>query len=303
MSNKQYLAAACAAVTLAACTVAPPNNVSGEVKLNFAMKAGDQNIACGATVTGLGTSRSTVQIVDARFYVSNVRLVDAQGRAVPVNLQADGVWQSNRVALLDFEDATAGCREAGNQATRSTVAGTAPAGRYTGVMFDLGVPFDANHADVTKAAAPLNLPAMWWNWQGGYKFFRVDLKTDARAGENSWPIHLGSTGCGPAMQMNAGAAAANPHGAPSSGANSAQQIPPKEPCRSPNVPAIVLNGFDPSRSVIVADIATLLEQVNLAENTPMPPGCMSGPDDPDCGKLMPAFGVGSSQRLFRLEQR
>jgi hypothetical protein len=69
------------------------------------------------------------------------------------------------------------------------------------------------------------------------------------------------------------------------------------------MPAIVLNGFDPSRSVIVADIATLLEQVNLAENTPMPPGCMSGPDDPDCGKLMPAFGVGSPQRLFRLAQK
>ncbi|NJR31975.1 MAG: hypothetical protein HC778_02740, partial [Chamaesiphon sp. CSU_1_12] len=27
----------------------------------------------------------------------------------------------------------------------------------------------------TLAASPLNLTSLWWNWQGGYKFLRLDL--------------------------------------------------------------------------------------------------------------------------------
>ncbi len=44
-------------------------------------------------------------------------------------------------------------------------------------------------------------------------------------------------------------------------------------------------------SAIVADLATLLTNVNLNESMPEPPGCMSGPDDPDCGGLLPGFGL------------
>lgn len=55
----------------------------------------------------------------------------------------------------------------------------AGAGRYTGLAFDMGVPFALNHADVTAAPSPLNIQALWWNWQGGYKFMRVDMRTGA----------------------------------------------------------------------------------------------------------------------------
>ena len=103
------------------------------------------------------------------------------------------------------------------------------------IVFDLGVPFALNHQDVTVAASPLNLPPMWWNWQGGYKFVRVDMKTDAEATAGAWFIHLGSTGC----------AAEN------------QATPPTTACARPNLAEIRLDGFDPATSVVVADLATL----------------------------------------------
>ena len=34
----------------------------------------------------------------------------------------------------------------------------------------MGVPFESNHRDSTIAPSPLNITAMFWNWQGGYKF-------------------------------------------------------------------------------------------------------------------------------------
>lgn len=142
-------------------------------------------------------------------------------------------------------------------------------GDYTGVQFDLGVPFALNHQDVTVADSPLNVPPMWWNWQGGYKFVRIDMKSDAAVMDGAWFIHLVSTGCVAADQAKA----------------------PTEPCSRPNIATIQLAGFDPAANTIVADLATLLADVNLSESVPQPPGCMSGPDDPDCAGLLPGFGL------------
>jgi hypothetical protein len=48
--------------------------------------------------------------------------------------------------------------------------------------------------------------------------------------------------------------------------------------------------------------------VPLDQNTPEPPGCMSGPMDPDCPTLFSSFGLdlttgaaAGSQQLFRLQ--
>jgi uncharacterized repeat protein (TIGR04052 family) len=195
--------------------------------------------------------------------------IDGSGNAVPVALDQDGLWQVESTALLDFEDGSVGCTETGNPDLNTSVRGTVAPGDYTAVRFDLGVPFALNHQDVTVAASPLNVPPMWWNWQGGYKFVRIDMKSDAAVMDGAWFIHLGSTGCVAADQSKA----------------------PAEPCSRPNVATIQLADFDPAANTIVADLATLLADVNLSESMPQPPGCMSGPDDPDCAGLLPAFGL------------
>ncbi len=298
-------------VALAAC--GPANNTDGNVTLQFAMKVGEQAAACGQSYPGLGSAGTEVTFTDLRFYVSNIRLINAQGQEVPLALAQDGVWQYQNVALLDFEDGSSGCSEGGNTALNNLVKGTVPAGRYTGIAFDLGVPFALNHADVTAAPSPLNIQALWWNWQGGYKFMRVDMQTGApgaapaptmdmnatapagsqgemqqegAAKPSAWFIHLGSTGC----QSND------------------RTAPPAAPCSNPNLVAIRLDGFDPGKSVIVADLTSLLRDVPLDQNTPEPPGCMSGPKDPDCPALFRGFGLdlatgatAGGQQLFRLQ--
>ena len=252
-----------------------------ELSLQFAFKAGGEELRCGDEYV-LGSAGTPTVINDMRYYVSNVHLIDGEGTAVPFELTQDGLWQYENVALLDFEDATAGCTEGGTTEVNTTVIGTAPDGDYTGIMFDLGVPFELNHLDVTTASSPLNVTSMWWSWSGGYKFARIDMVNEA----TPWLIHLGSVGCD----------------------TSDRTVPPAEACAHPNVSTIQLADFDPASNVVVADLAMLLENVDLSQAVPQPPGCMSGLDDPDCGNLMPAFGLTwptveevATQSFFRVE--
>jgi uncharacterized repeat protein (TIGR04052 family) len=238
------------------------------VTIRFAAMVGDLPVACGITYSGLGTESSSVSLNDFRFYISHVRLIDAEGEETPVELTQDGLWQYENVALLDFEDGTAGCGEAGNPEMNTRIVGEVHEGDYTGIVFDVGVPFELNHLDTTTAPAPLNIPAMWWNWQFGYKFVRVDMLTPD--GEiPAWFIHLGSTGCEAADGGTA----------------------PEEPCSNANVVTVQLDNFDATQNFIIADLSQLLSDVNLTENAPEPPGCMSMSEDPDCGGLFTGFGL------------
>ncbi len=242
---------------------------NGSMTLHFAAMVGDAPALCGETYPGIGADAAEISFNDFRFYVSNIHLLTAEGEAVPFQLEQDGLWQHENVALLDFENGTAGCSEIGNAAVNGIIIGEAPAGEYTGLRFDLGVPFELNHLDVTAAPSPLNIGAMWWSWQGGYKFIRVDLMTDATESEPAWNIHIGSTGC------------ASPAGV----------IPPAEACARPNIATITFDAFDFDQNIIIADLGGLLQDIALYENTPMPPGCMSGVDDPDCPALFFNFGL------------
>jgi uncharacterized repeat protein (TIGR04052 family) len=287
-------------------------NVTGEVSLKFALKAGKEPVSCGKDIAALGNRRSTAQIIDARMYVSNVRLISVDGKETPVTLTADKKWQSDSVALLDFEDANGKCRDFGTQETRNVIVGKAPTGKYVGVAFTLGVPQELNHADVTKAQSPLNISSLWWNWQVGYKFARIDLSTNAPAPKNNFLIHLGSTGCGEMATSHSSAHATASMTETMKMMEAMSKSPPKAPCKNTNTASVRLTNFDPSRDVIVADLATLLSNVNIADPSPEPAGCMSGIDDKDCPILFRNFGLslasgqlvngGRGQKFFRIEK-
>jgi len=251
------------------------------VTVRFAATAGGAAVACGTSMSSIGTTRSTVNIVDFRFYVSKVRMVQADGTETPVALTQDGLWQVDDVALLDFEDATGACAN-GTPETRSVIEGTVPAGDYTGVRFEVGLPFDKNHADATLAPSPLNLSRMFWNWNGGYKFIRLDIRSTGQP--RGWLVHLGSTGCSPA-------------GSPSTAPVS---------CTNRNVVAVDLPSFAPARDVVEMDVAALFAASNVDVNTEKTAlGCMSGPTDPECAGLFEQLGLAigdrpaGAQRVFR----
>lgn len=232
--------------------------------IDFAARAGSEEVSCGASFPGLGTG-GAVRLRDFRLYVSNVRLVDADGAEVPLTLEDDGVWQQGGVALLDFEDGSAECGDSGTAETRTQIVGTAEIGEARGLRFTVGVPFAQNHFDSATAPSPLNLSTMFWNWRGGYKFMRIDLRDESN--QNNFNIHLGATACMAATPVEA----------------------PAAPCGRPNRVEVSLDDFDPAAGTVILDLAGLLSGVDTSTNTNMtPPGCMSAPSDPnDC---TPVFG-------------
>ncbi|MEM8720705.1 MAG: MbnP family copper-binding protein [Cyanobacteria bacterium P01_G01_bin.39] len=165
-----------AAAVLLSCSAAPVLSQE-EIAINFEAFVGESEFACGESYEEIGTGSSTITPTDFRFYVSDVALIDEDGNAVPLELEQDGKWQHQNVALLDFEDGTDSC-DNGTPETRTQVVGTIPEGDYESLSFTLGVPSQLNHNDAAIAPSPLNLTSMWWNWQGGYKFLRLDLETE-----------------------------------------------------------------------------------------------------------------------------
>jgi uncharacterized repeat protein (TIGR04052 family) len=252
------------------------------VAIHFAAKVGDKTFRCGQSYPDLGTTKSTFTPSDLRFYISEVRLLRADGQEVPLELDQDGKWQAKDVALLDFEDKTSLCFN-GTPDTNDTIHGRVPSGDYQGIRFTLGVPFALNHNDNTLAPSPLNLSTMFWGWNGGYKFLRIDAKTTGLPGIE---IHLGSTGC-----------------TPQEGRVTA--------CARPNRADIRLTGFDPRSKTLVADLARLLADVDLDHNqADTAPLCMASGTDADCGGIFKRLGLrltdgtpdpGGQQTFFRVE--
>ncbi len=233
---------------------------SEPVSFDFAAVVNGANFVCGDTYTGLGASGSDLTPRDFRMYVHDVRLVTADGREVAVALDDDGRFQNGEVVLLDFEN---GCGDMGNADLNTTISGRAPAGDYTGLRFRIGVPDELNHADPTLADPPLNLTAMWWNWNGGYKHIRLDAVSSAFDG---WRLHLGSTGCEGDMMGTA-------------------------TCTTANRPDIQLSGADPRNATVQLDLAALVTGSTLMNTDETPPGCMSAPMDMDCAPLFRELGL------------
>jgi uncharacterized repeat protein (TIGR04052 family) len=257
------------------------------VVLQFRAQVGDEPATCTDTYTEMGAAPSTIAIRDMRLYISGVHLLEAGGGDVELALEQDGTWQYEDVALLDFEDGSGSCAEMTTTETNMTIRGTVPAGDYTGVRFDLGVPFALNHLDVATAEPPLNVDAMYWVWATGHKFAKIDVTADEDVAFN---FHLGSGQC-----------------------DATGPMAPEDSCQRPHVPTIVFQDFDPDADTIIVDLAGLYDGVDLTMDTGGPPGCMANlmNDGVECDQIFANVGLSwteggcindcADQKLFRAE--
>lgn len=259
----------------------------------FAARAGTEPFSCSKQLANMGSSQKTIAPNDFRFYVHDVRLVRADGSEAPVTLTEDQAFQHDGLALLDFEDGSGTC-ENGTAATNDRVVGTVASGSFARVRFALGVPAAKNHADAAVAPSPLNITSLFWSWNGGYKFARLDGTVVGEKAPDGGPLsfvfHLGSTGCD-GDAKNGGAVT----------------------CKNRNVPTINLPlpaaaGGDLGGKTIVLDWASLLAETDLAKDEGGMVGCMSGGTDPECAKIFGRLGldVGTgaatgTQTTFRVE--
>lgn len=247
--------------------------------LRFRAQAGDLPIRCDEPSPGFGLDGDrSAELLDLRFYVHDVELGNADGEFVAAKIVDESPWQTLGVALVDLEDGAGECLN-GTAQTRDVITAVVPEGEYSAVRFTVGVPFELNHMDVTLAPSPLNLTRLYWNWRGGYKFLRADLRTIAAGEEAPAPLmaHLGSTGC-----VSEDAATA-----------------PEDECVNPNRATITLEGFDPESSVVVFDLAALFEGMETSS-------CMSAPADSTCRLPLTRLGLPFGEAppamtAFRLE--
>jgi uncharacterized repeat protein (TIGR04052 family) len=212
-----------------------------------------------------------VTLSDLRFYVFDVHLRDSAGKMQQLRLSNDDSWQRDGVALLDLEDGQYNCLN-GTAAINDVLRGSIAAADYRGLTFTLGVPFERNHSDPLRAAAPLDDPAMHWHWRGGYKFLRAGLGT---ATDGFW-LHLGSTGCEGTLQNITG-------------------------CHAPNRVTVALENFVPGRDIVVVDLGELLTDAELADGTAS--DCSSGPAERHCETAFRALGLDHAGGAGRDEQR
>jgi uncharacterized repeat protein (TIGR04052 family) len=228
--------------------------------LRFAATVDGADFACGQSYSALGTELS---FDDLRFFVTGIEALDDAGNATPLEIVDASPWQTGGVALVDLED---GCR-VGTAELNDTVTVSGATGPWAGLRFTVGVPFSLNHADVTTAPAPLNTSSMFWSWQGGYKFLKIDgVSSGLSAG---FSVHLGSTMC----EVDDGGSVTG--------------------CANENRVTVEFSeGFDPTTDTVVLDLADLLEGVDMDSNTDSTASvCMAAPDDPDCGPLFVNLGL------------
>ncbi|MGV3709061.1 MAG: MbnP family copper-binding protein [Gemmatimonas sp.] len=260
-----------AGLITAACSdsTSPEDTSPRAVTVNFKPMVGTAAFVCGQAYPSLGTSSSTGTPTEFMMYVSNVRLLKADGSETPITLTQDNKWQIDDVALLDFAQGGTGTACASSTAdVNAKVVGTVPGGNYTGLRFDVGLPFVKNHGNQATAAGPLSSTAMFWSWNAGYIAARIDMRTTGKPG--GWYMHVGSTGCSPSTN--------------------ATTVPTS--CTARNVATYTLTGFNASSNVVIADLKTLFATTNLDVDNGGMPGCMSGTTDPECATLFAAYGLG-----------
>lgn len=237
---------------LSACS--PPRQT---VSIEFEARLGNEPIDCETVVDG-------VAMTDLRFFVTGpILLFTEDPEAEPdgvrfLSISQDGRWQQEGLVLIDLENGRGACVN-GTADSNSTLKGVIPEGDYSGLSFQVAVPFARNHADPLAAAPPLDDSTMHWHWRSGYKFMRVGFETD----DDGFWMHVGSAGCEGTVGNITG-------------------------CRFPNWTYVSVEDYRPGDKVIF-DFAPLIESIDVVDGRST--DCSSGPSEEACREPFRALGL------------
>jgi uncharacterized repeat protein (TIGR04052 family) len=199
-----------------------------------------------------------------QFYISDVELQDEKGVWTTWQMQVTP-FQHDNVSLVGQH-----CSDDNSGNWQIAFSQPINIDHYTNIRFSLGVPFEKNHLNPLKQETPLNYSSMFWVWQTGHKFLRLEMSS----AKSNWLFHLGSTGCSAASALRA----------------------PSEECLYPNLININL---PLSQSVdMKIDLSKLFEGLILSEETM----CQSEHDNEACQQLFKNLGhsKGIHQKVFEI---
>ncbi|MEW9799321.1 MbnP family copper-binding protein [Alteromonas sp. CYL-A6] len=235
---------------LAGCDKLPGARAPGAIPVHL---TGVNTSSCPMTMT-VGEDRWEIGYF--AFYVSKPEL-RIDGKWQPVRFK-NSPWQTNDVALLSFHSL---CNNAGAANTMLQLEASDKLMQLaTNVRFTVGVPFEQNHANPLTQPSPLNDSSMFWSWQAGHKFMRLDLTNVAS--QHTFSYHLGSIGC----------------------ESDAPVRPPAKACRFTNRVEMILPTTQlDSKLDLSLSMANLIAQVNLNASQ----GCMfRTPEEAPCDQLL-----------------
>ena len=228
---------------LSGCDTAPTANPSS---LSLQLQFDGQPLRCDTTIV---LSDKPWQLAQLQLYLSDFSLNNK-----PLLLDPTPLHQQPQLALLGTVCSDATSDNWQLKFTRPLTSGT--------LTFSVGVPLARNHQDPLQAKPPLNQSDMYWSWQQGYKYLRLELS----AADSQWALHLGATGCQSASPMR----------------------PPTSPCLAQNRPRIAI-AFQVGQSLSL-DLAPLLDGISLSADN----HCMADANRLSCQTLLPRLGIGAA---------
>jgi len=226
-------------------------------KITFQVQFSGKNIHCESTFPLSVTTKAMWQYTQLQFFISNIELKNTQGGWYKPAL-IKSPYQSHDIALLGEH-----CNKA-NKSKRNwslNFANKVNIKAANAIRFTLGIPFRLNHLNPLTQESPLNVPSMFWGWQQGHKFLRLEMSSRLPQSlkTNNWLFHLGSVGCKASSPLRS----------------------PKQECLQPNRYTFQLPLVD-NNNTIVLNLSTLLRGISLqSENN-----CQSAPDNKTCQQLM-----------------
>jgi hypothetical protein len=186
--------AAITLLTLAGCkkesTVEPPAtpDTRKEIELRFFPKFGTTPLQLNEKY--LNAAGDSVWFTTLKFYLSETALIDTLGAAIPLegesHLHKGQHGTTPNIWMVDFSDA----EFVANGYFSVHVKGNP--GKYRGIKFSVGVPYDLNHRDVSTQDPPLGPNSgMYWAWNPGYIFHKMEGKVDSAGTPRDFLYHLG----------------------------------------------------------------------------------------------------------------
>ncbi|MFN3267474.1 MAG: MbnP family protein [Deinococcales bacterium] len=179
-------------------------NAMVEHALKVNLMIGKMPLELGKTYKTPGGADYQVDLL--KFYTSNVQLVKADGSSQMV----PGLSLVSFMPEMNAAGAQSGHNHGGGMAMQGMLEGgqmqkakstqnetffsiKAPAGDYKGVRFEVGVPKEFNHRDASTLPLPLGLESgMFWSWNPGYIFFRLEGKVMVDGKAQPWLLHMGT---------------------------------------------------------------------------------------------------------------
>lgn len=153
-------------------------NVKADLSVEFDNIAGTADLQLN-TGSYTNASSETFKVTKLKYYVSNFKFTNVDGNVYTVP-------QNESYYLIDESDATTHEPEF-----------SVPEGEYKSLSFVLGVDSLRNTMDVSQRTGVLDVSAaaadMYWSWNSGYIFFKID-GTSASAAGGVFQYHVGGFG-------------------------------------------------------------------------------------------------------------